>query len=156
MNPQRTIIVGGTISGVLVSASAAFALWAGLFGAGQANQVGTFQAIEHRVVATSTSRPSGSTTSTGRGSTTTTDDASRPTAGSPETTSGVPELIDAPTSAGGSDSGGPGPTDSLVPTTVASTVPSSTGASAPTSPSPPTSAPASHDKGTDDGRGSDD
>jgi len=49
MTRQRTVLVAGAISALLLSASATFAVSSGLFGSGRAERVGTFQAIEQRL-----------------------------------------------------------------------------------------------------------
>jgi hypothetical protein len=68
MNQKRTVVVAGTLSALLLSASAAFAVGSGLFSSGTADKVGTFQAIERTAAArrpasnqpSSATRPDGS------------------------------------------------------------------------------------------------
>ena len=156
MSTQRTVIVAATVSGVLVSASAAFALWSGLFGAGQADRVGTFQAIEQRVVASSTSTTASQsttghpTTSATEGSTTTEGRGPEVSETEPSTTESAPATTSVASVPTGltttTDDGrvhaGPTTTDDTEPPVATS--------------SPSTSTTERETGGTDDGRGSDD
>lgn len=76
MNQKRTVVVAGALSALLLSASAAFAVGSGLFSAGTADKVGTFQAIEQAAASrrpasirpSSTTRPDASASTPARGS----------------------------------------------------------------------------------------